>query len=124
MCDWVLSQTQNTLAPLVYATADPQGLKKIQLKYGSEASSQAVENFFKQLAIKLKEKGICNFIVAGGETSGVVTQSLQVDCFHIGPQIAPGVPWIKAVNHPLSLALKSGNFGDETFFTKAQETFL
>lgn len=124
VCDWVLSQTQSTLAPLVYATADPQGLKKIQLKYGAEASSQAIENFFKQLAIKLKEKGVCNFIVAGGETSGVVTQSLQVDCFHIGPQIAPGVPWIKAVNHPLSLALKSGNFGDETFFTKAQETFL
>ncbi|WP_413700605.1 hypothetical protein ACLKMH_01565 [Psychromonas sp. KJ10-10] len=34
------------------------------------------------------------------------------------------MPWVKAVNPPLSLALKSGNFGDETFFTKAQEAFL
>lgn len=123
VCDWVISESDAPLAPIVYATADMKKLQQIQEKYGAEASSQAVENFFSQLAIKLKEQGICNFIVAGGETSGVVTQSLQVDSFHIGPQITPGVPWVKAVNHNLSLALKSGNFGDETFFTKAQEYF-
>ena len=89
----------------------------------SRSSSQAVEQVFSQLAIKLKAHGIRNFIVAGGETSGVVTQSLQVDSFHIGPQIAPGVPWVKAINQGLSLALKSGNFGDENFFTTAQEYF-
>lgn len=64
-----------------------------------------------------------NFIVAGGETSGVVTQSLAVKGFHIGPQIAPGVPWVKSVEGELSLALKSGNFGDENFFAKAQSFF-
>ena len=123
VCDWVISESTGPLAPIVYATADAKTLQEIQQKYGAEVSSQAVENFFSQLAIKLKEQGICNFIVAGGETSGVVTQSLQVDSFHIGPQITPGVPWVKAVNQNLSLALKSGNFGDQTFFTKAQEYF-
>ncbi|WP_412841921.1 nucleotide-binding domain containing protein [Aeromonas dhakensis] len=41
----------------------------------------------------------------------------------MGPQIAPGVPWVRATDAPLSLALKSGNFGDETFFSRAQEFF-
>lgn len=121
--DWVVNHLSESLAPIVYATADAEKLKTIQQQHGAEASSQAVETFFSLLAIKLHTYGVRNFIVAGGETSGVVTQSLKVDSFHIGPQIAPGVPWVKAINQDLSLALKSGNFGDENFFTTAQGYF-
>ena len=67
----------------------------------------------------LAEDGTDTFIVAGGETSGVVVQSLGVTGFHIGPQIAPGVPWVRAVDRPISLALKSGNFGGERFLDEA-----
>ncbi|MFV8765876.1 nucleotide-binding domain containing protein, partial [Yersinia enterocolitica] len=42
---------------------------------------------------------------------------------HIGPAISPGVPWVKSTDHPISLALKSGNFGDENFFARAQTEF-
>ena len=56
-----------------------------------------------------------------GLSAGIVTQSLGIGGFHIGPQIAPGVPWVKAVGKPLSLALKSGNFGGERFFFEAQD---
>ena len=122
--DWVMTNSQGDFAPLVYATADAAELKAIQEEYGAHASSHAVEQFFSQLAIKLQQHGVKNFIVAGGETSGVVTQSLAVKGFHIGPQIAPGVPWVKSVGGELSLALKSGNFGDENFFAKAQSFFL
>ncbi|OMO26011.1 3-oxo-tetronate kinase [Vibrio lentus] len=121
--DWVMTNSQGDFAPLVYATADAAALKAIQEEYGAQASSHAVEQFFSQLAIKLQQHGVKNFIVAGGETSGVVTQSLAVKGFHIGPQIAPGVPWVKSVEGELSLALKSGNFGDESFFAKAQSFF-
>lgn len=121
--DWVMTNSQGDFAPLVYATADATELKAIQEEYGAQASSHAVEQFFSQLAIKLQQHGVKNFIVAGGETSGVVTQSLAVKGFHIGPQIAPGVPWVKSVEGELSLALKSGNFGDESFFAKAQSFF-
>ncbi|MEZ9424673.1 3-oxo-tetronate kinase [Vibrio lentus] len=121
--DWVMTNSQGDFAPLVYATADAAELKAIQEEYGAQASSHAVEQFFSQLAIKLQQHGVKNFIVAGGETSGVVTQSLAVKGFHIGPQIAPGVPWVKSVEGELSLALKSGNFGDESFFAKAQSFF-
>ena len=38
-----------------------------------------------------------------------------------GAEIAPGVPWCQGQDGagPLALALKSGNFGDESFFTRA-----
>ncbi|MEZ8023343.1 3-oxo-tetronate kinase [Vibrio sp. 1F255] len=121
--DWVMTNNQGEFAPLVYATADAAALKAIQEEYGAQASSHVVEQFFSQLAIKLHQHGVKNFIVAGGETSGVVTQSLAVKGFHIGPQIAPGVPWVKSVEGELSLALKSGNFGDKNFFAKAQSFF-
>ena len=121
--DWVMTNIESEFAPLVYATADAAALKAIQQEFGAHASSHAVEQFFSQLAIKLQQHGVKNFIVAGGETSGVVTQSLAVKGFHIGPQIAPGVPWVKSLEGELSLALKSGNFGDEHFFAKAQSFF-
>ncbi|HEY5715155.1 MAG TPA: 3-oxo-tetronate kinase [Psychromonas sp.] len=121
--NWVIEHLDFPLAPLVYATASTDALQEIQRLYGAEASSQCVEQFFSQLALQLKEYGVKNFIIAGGETSGVVTQSLAVDAFHIGPQIAPGVPWVKSVLGNLSLALKSGNFGDQHFFTTAQEFY-
>lgn len=118
--DWVISHLNEPLAPMVYATAQPHTLHAIQAEFGAQASSQAVEQFFHHLVQRLQQHGVSNFIVAGGETSGVVTQSLNVRGFYIGPQIAPGVPWVKAIDQPLSLALKSGNFGDEHFFTSAQ----
>ncbi len=119
------AETQNgKCAPLVSATTGPDSLKAIQQNFGAEAASAAVERFFARLAPMLKAKGFDHIIVAGGETSGTIVQSLGIDGFHIGPQIAPGVPWVRAINTPLSLALKSGNFGDERFFFKAQSFFL
>ncbi|EWY41904.1 membrane protein [Skermanella stibiiresistens SB22] len=118
---WVRDQQGGDLAPLVYATTDPDELARIQKQHGAEQASGAVERTFGQLAKLLAEDGTDTFIVAGGETSGIVVQSLGVTGFHIGPQIAPGVPWVRAVDRPISLALKSGNFGGPRFFFDAQE---
>lgn len=122
-CDWVCSQAATGLAPMVYATAQPDELKQIQEKYGNSASSAKVEQFFAQLAARLQERGFTRFIVAGGETSSIVAQTLGVQAFHIGPVISPGVPWVRDTRQTLSLALKSGNFGDEHFFARAQQEF-
>lgn len=121
LADWVLAQPEGEWAPLVYATTEPAKLKEIQARFGAAEASEAVERVFGVLARKLEAAGFDQFIVAGGETSGIVTQSLGIGGFHIGPQIAPGVPWVKAVEKPLSLALKSGNFGGERFFFEAQD---
>ncbi|MDU4004198.1 3-oxo-tetronate kinase [Pluralibacter gergoviae] len=123
LCDWVEANAASPLAPLLYATADPQQLQAIQRQYGAARSSEAVEQLFAAVARALKNRGWQRFIVAGGETSGVVAQALGVTAFHIGPAISPGVPWVRDIGQPLSLALKSGNFGDEHFFARAQQEF-
>ncbi|MDR7020996.1 3-oxo-tetronate kinase [Aeromonas salmonicida] len=119
---WVLSQSV-TPAPMLHATTSPGELAAIQARHGRDAASEAVEQCFAQVAVLLREAGVESFIIAGGETSSRITQALGIAAFHIGPQIAPGVPWVRATDAPLSLALKSGNFGDETFFSRAQEFF-
>jgi 3-dehydrotetronate 4-kinase len=60
-------------------------------------------------------------VVAGGETSGAVAKALQINRLNIGAEIAPGVPWCFANSsgHEIAITLKSGNFGQEGFFTQA-----
>ncbi|MBG6248345.1 MAG: hypothetical protein EKD82_12700 [Candidatus Symbiopectobacterium sp. PLON1] len=57
------------------------------------------------MALALTQRGFDHFIVAGGETSGAVMQRLQVGALYIGPQIAPGVPWVRAANAARFFAL-------------------
>ncbi|MEJ2913662.1 3-oxo-tetronate kinase [Pseudoalteromonas sp. C12FD-1] len=121
ICQWVLNHQNTDLAPLVYATAPKEQLKITQNKYGEEKSSAAVEALFAKVCKKLQFAGVKNFVVAGGETSGSVTKALDVEALEIGAQIVPGVPWVKALNTSIFLALKSGNFGDIDFFIKAQQ---
>ena len=76
---------------------------------------------------ELVSQGVHRLVVAGGETAGAVVSALNIRALQIGPEIAPGVPWTIAVSSsteesihpPLSLALKSGNFGGTDFFTNA-----
>lgn len=132
---WVRQQQRpDALAPMVYATASPDQVRAAQQEHGAGELSAAIEAFFSRLASALREHGTRRFIVAGGETSGAVTQALGVRGFEVGPQIAPGVPWTRTLRDEtesdvrgeesadvLDLALKSGNFGDEDFFIAAQE---
>ncbi|QOF67374.1 four-carbon acid sugar kinase family protein [Actinobacillus sp. GY-402] len=121
---WVIANLDAPLAPMVFATVPPDALKAIQNEFGVDKASHAIEHTFAQLALKLKRYGVTNFITAGGETSSIVVQWLGFAGFHIGKQIAPGVPWLKAVEEEIFLALKSGNFGQEDFFEYAQGMFV
>mgnify|MGYP001593893255 CR=1 FL=1 len=116
---WVLEQPASP-APMVYATAGPDAVRRLQEAFGAAEVSEAVESLFGWLARELADAGVRRFVVAGGETSGSVTTALGVDGFHVGPQIAPGVPWVRSLDDTTELALKSGNFGDVDFFTRAQ----
>ncbi len=105
---------------LFYSSTDPDTLAKIQAASSRNTVGDAVENTIGAIAAGLEEMGVGQFIVAGGETSGAVIKALNVKAMEIGPPIDPGVPWTKSLtNKPLALALKSGNFGAEDFFTKA-----
>ncbi|OHV77129.1 3-oxo-tetronate kinase [Rhizobium sp. LCM 4573] len=117
-------QRQSPDAPkLIFATAEPAEVRQAQEKLGLERASQVVEQALAELAREALRLGIRRFVAAGGETSGAITQALGIMRLVIGPEIAPGVPWTFAdiEGERVALALKSGNFGKESFFEEAFE---
>ena len=106
---------------LVYATADAASVKGVQEKLGTAAAGELVEHAMARLAQALAQAGVRRLVVAGGETSGAVTQALGLSQLRIGAPICPGVPWTQGrwQGEPLWLALKSGNFGGPDFFGQA-----
>lgn len=68
----------------------------------------------------VRERGVRRIVVAGGETSGAVVEALGVRAVELTSILDPGVPALRTISGaPLSLALKSGNFGSMDFFSKA-----
>ncbi|MFK7939190.1 MAG: 3-oxo-tetronate kinase [Roseovarius sp.] len=118
---WLATQDLSA-APLIYATATPDTVKVAQSQLGTARAGQIIEDALAQCAVAARDQGARRLIVAGGETSGAVTQALAVDRLDIGPEIAPGVPWTfcHSAGHAIALTLKSGNFGTPTFFSDAQ----
>lgn len=119
---------------LIYSTADSNAVKSVQRQVGVEEAGVMVERTLAAIARGLVERGVRQLVVAGGETSGACVQALHITQMKIGPQIDPGVPWCHAKMEPprsalrpakvvveegLHLALKSGNFGTDDFFSKA-----
>ena len=109
---------------LVYSTAEPEEVKSAQANIGVEEAGALVEQTLAAISRGLVTVGVRQLIIAGGETSGACVQALNIHQMHIGPQIDPGVPWCFAdaegvTKAGLHLALKSGNFGTDDFFTKA-----
>jgi uncharacterized protein YgbK (DUF1537 family) len=99
-------------------------VKSIQKQLGVQHAGELVEKAMASIACGLVQQGVRQLIVAGGETSGAVVQVLGIERMVIGPQIDPGVPWTCAQSHLASgevihLALKSGNFGSQDFFSKS-----
>ncbi|MCE8021377.1 four-carbon acid sugar kinase family protein [Halomonas sp. MCCC 1A11036] len=110
---------------LVYASAEAERVSRAQQALGRERAGELVEQALGELAVALVDEGVGRLVVAGGESSGAVVSALGVRALRIGEQIDPGVPWTQTTlaehEAPLSLALKSGNFGGEDFFLRAFE---
>ncbi len=110
---------------LIYASADPDKVKAARAALGVARAGHLVETALSHLAVTLVQEGVGRLLVAGGETSGAVVSALGVTTLRIGEQIDPGVPRTQTPwpgrEAPLSLALKSGNFGGVDFFTRAFE---
>lgn len=110
---------------LVYSTAESESVKSVQGQLGVEQAGAMVEHCIAAIARGLvAELGVRQLVVAGGETSGACVQALGIAQMQIGAQIDPGVPWCHAHTPAaggagIRIALKSGNFGTEDFFTKA-----
>ncbi len=106
---------------LVHATVGPETLQAVQAQVGAQRAGALVEAALADIACGLVAAGVQQLVVAGGETSGAVVQTLGVQRLRIGAAICPGVPWTQADGRaqPLWLALKSGNFGSVDFFEQA-----
>jgi 3-dehydrotetronate 4-kinase len=126
--EWLVAQVMAWATPLlaqgpvlVYSTAEPEAVKAIQARLGVAHAGALVEHALAAVARALAQAGVQQLVVAGGETSGACVQALGISQLQIGPQIDPGVPWCHARGDagPLHIALKSGNFGTDDFFSKA-----
>jgi uncharacterized protein YgbK (DUF1537 family) len=115
--EWLLAQNG---VPLAYSSADPDKVRAVQDRFGRERAAGALEGFFAEVAHLVVAGGATRLITAGGETSGAVVEGLGLSELAIGPEIDPGVPALRAGDN-LVVALKSGNFGAEDFFEKADK---
>ncbi len=117
---WLADQSLDQM-PIIYATAEPTDVARAQTELGVARAGELVEEALAALAVAARDQGAARFVVAGGETSGAITKALGVSQLDIGPEIAPGVPWTfcKSAGRQLALTLKSGNFGNESFFAQA-----
>ncbi len=108
---------------LVYSTSSPDKVGMIQASLGKNQAEQKIEEAFARLAGYLQNRNVQNYIIAGGETSAVIAEALNIRKIYIGPEIDPGVPWTVCYEHkePVLLAFKSGNFGKPDFFIHAME---
>lgn len=120
---------------LIYSTADAGAVKAVQGRLGAQQAGTMLEDALATVARGLVALGVRQMVIAGGETSGACVRALEVTQMKIGPQIDPGVPWCHAhanthadtgagagggvLGVDVHLALKSGNFGADDFFTKA-----
>ena len=83
-----------------------------------------VEHTIAAIARGLAGLDLRQLLVSGGETSGACVQALGIAQMQIGSaDLDPGVPWChasaEAAGAGLHIALKSGNFGTDDFFSKA-----
>ncbi|MBB1090589.1 four-carbon acid sugar kinase family protein [Rhodopseudomonas palustris] len=107
---------------LIASSGTPDQVAAVQAKFGRVAAGHAIEQVMADIAVRLVESGVRRLVIAGGETSGAVVDRLAIPGFLVGPEIAAGVPVLRAVGacgSGMLLALKSGNFGGPRFFTDA-----
>jgi uncharacterized protein YgbK (DUF1537 family) len=107
---------------LIASSSTPDQVAALQARHGRDAAGHAIEQAMADIAEGLVQSGVRRLVVAGGETSGAVVDRLGVPGFLVGPEIAAGVPVLRAVGAKggeMLLALKSGNFGGPEFFSDA-----
>lgn len=106
---------------LIASSSAPEQVAAVQTRHGRDTAGHAIEQAMATLSEGLVQAGVRRLVVAGGETSGAVVDRLGIPGFLVGPEIAPGVPVLRAVGagDGMLLALKSGNFGGPGFFEDA-----
>jgi 3-dehydrotetronate 4-kinase len=112
---------------LVTISSEPEGVRRVQDK-AVAAGISAAEAGLKiagRLAVVvrsiLEQQLPRGLLVAGGETASAICRMLELGALEVGRNIEPGVPLCRSLGRfRLPVILKSGNFGSEDFYRRAQ----
>jgi uncharacterized protein YgbK (DUF1537 family) len=104
---------------LIASSAAPPQVAALQSRHGRAQAGHIIEQAMAAIAAGLVARGVRRLAIGGGETSGAIVDRLAIPAFAVGPEIAPGVPLLRAIGPAMLLALKSGNFGGPDFFARA-----
>ncbi len=116
---WDFIQENKEKEILIYSMGPFENISDIPEDM-KEKVAATYENTSAELAKRAVDAGFTRIVVAGGDTSSAVAQKLGFTSFEIGESVAPGVPVMMPLSNPnVRIVLKSGNFGQEDFFTRA-----
>ena len=125
LVDQVLEWARSRLAqgPVgVATTTDADGVKRAQAELGREGASALADDLLGRVSLGLYGLGVRKFVVAGGETSGTVIESLGVEHLEVGAHDdLQGGYCHHAGGDPVSLVVKSGSAGGDDFIAIALE---
>ena len=106
----------------VASSATVEELKRTQGALGRSGAAKLADRVFGEVALGLHELGVRKFVVAGGETSGQVINSLGITQVSVASFDELGGGYChKAGNDPVSFVLKAGALGKDDFFFTALE---
>lgn len=109
--------------PIAVATsAEVPGIKSAQAVLGKDGAAALADRLLGEAAAMLFELGARKFVVAGGETSGQVVNSLGIRQVEVGAfDDLSGGYCHSADPGPITFVLKAGGLGDPNFFNYALE---
>ncbi|MEL7185560.1 MAG: 3-oxo-tetronate kinase [Pseudomonadota bacterium] len=106
----------------VASSATVEELKRTQGALGRSGAAELADRIFGEVAVGLHDLGVRKFVVAGGETSGQVINSLGVRKVEVSSFDELGGGYChQGGEDPVSLVLKAGALGKEDFAFTALE---
>lgn len=117
--EWAADKMEN--GPLgIATTADHEGVERAQKVLGRQGAADVAEGLLGGLTTRLYELGVRKFVIAGGETSGTVIDTLGIDRLQVSSFDHLGGGYCHAAGpEPISLVTKAGGAGEEDFFEAA-----
>ena len=104
----------------IATTTDHEGVERVQGALGRQGAADLAEDLLARVTRGLHGIGVRKFVVAGGETSGTVIDTLGIDRLRVSPFDYLGGGYCHAAGaDPISLVTKAGGAGEEDFFDAA-----
>ena len=122
--DWAADKLER--GPVgIATTTDHDGVQRAQSVLGRQGSARLAEDLLGRVTGRLHGLGVRKFVVAGGETSGKVIDTLGIDRLRVSPFDHLGGGYCHATGpDPISLVTKAGGAGAEDFFDAALQRML